>query len=719
MFEKKLHHLEHMISPRSIAVVGATRDKKKIGAIVLKNIIDGGFSGKIYPVNPSAGLIQKLQAYSNYAELPQIPDLAVIAVPANIVPLVLEEIGKKGTKNVIILSAGFKEVGEKGKIAEEELIAIAEKYTISIIGPNCLGLLNAQSKLNATFGEASLLSGNLRFISQSGAIATSFFDWAGKAGLGFSEFVTLGNKANIGENDILEYWQSKSLESSKQKQRQVQSGLSAYEPIGLYLESIVNGEKFFEHLKKISPNNPVFLLKPGKSNGAQKAMMSHTGSIAGNDAVLSAVLQEAGVIRCHGMEDLFDLAKAFAWESAPRNNKVVVISNAGGPAVLSADLIEEAGLEMALLNNKTHQILFENLPRTANINDPIDVLGDALAERYAVALDAVLADSAVDAVVVLLTPQMTTQISETAQIISQASAKFGKPIVTAFIGGSQVAKGESILNAHKIPCFRYPDRAIWVLGRMWAWEKWRREHQKVEKIKQSSFKIKKSVKKIVQSFGNAHVQTLSPLDANKIMRASGISTTATSHALSLESAEVFLKSHKKIVLKISSSALLHKTELHGVIVGIDDNKKLQNAWKELSRTLKKIKKMDASAHIMMQKQIDDGIELIVGVKTDSNFGKVLLFGAGGIMVELISDRNLHTLPLSQKEIETMIAHSKINTLLRGYRGKKPYASKKLVKTILRLIPLALSSEIDQIEINPLIITQKDCFAVDAKILLKV
>ncbi len=718
MFEKKLHHLEHMISPRSIAVVGATRDKKKIGAIVLKNIIDGGFSGKIYPVNPAAGIIQKLQAYSNYSELPQTPDLAVIAVPANVVPLVLEEIGKKGTKNVIILSAGFKEVGEKGKIAEEELIAIAKKYTISIIGPNCLGILNATKKLNATFGEASLFSGNLRFISQSGAIATSFFDWAGKAGLGFSEFITLGNKANINENDILDYWQSKSLESSKERQLQVQSGLSSYEPIGLYLESIVNGEKFFEHIKKISPSNPIFLLKPGKSNGAQKAMLSHTGSIAGNDAVLDAALHEAGVIRCHGMEDLFDLAKAFAWESSPLNNKVVVISNAGGPAVLSADLIEEAGLEMAVLNTKTHKILLENLPRTANINDPIDVLGDALADRYATALNAVLADNAVDAVVVLLTPQMTTQISETAKIISDASTKFGKPIVTAFIGGSQVAKGESILNARKIPCFRYPDRAIWVLGRMWAWEKWRQEHKKPEKLKQSNLKIKKPAQKLLHLYTKSNVQALSPLQADKVMSASGICTSPLRAALTFESAETFLQRHKKIVLKISSSALLHKTELHGVIAHIDTPQKLRLAWKELSRTLKKVKRSDQNAEIIVQKQIVDGIELIVGVKTDSNFGKVLLFGAGGIMVELISDRNLHTLPLSQKEIEKLIKNSKINKLLVGYRGNKPYATKKLVKTILRLIPLALASEIDQIEINPLIITPKEVFAVDGKIILK-
>lgn len=716
MFEKKIHHLEAMISPKSIAIVGAAHDRKKIGAIVLRNIIDGGFAGKIYPVNPAGGVIQKLRAYQTYQDIPQVPDLAVVAVPASVVPAVLEEIGQKGTRNVIVLSAGFKEVGESGKVAEEELIVIAKKYNISIIGPNCLGLLNAPAKLNATFGASSLLSGNLRFISQSGAIATSFFDWAGKAGLGFSEFVTLGNKANINENDILEYWQSKSLESAKERQRQVQHGLSPYEPIGLYLESIVDGENFLEHLKHMSRSNPIFLLKPGKSSGAQKAMMSHTGSIAGNDAVLDAALHEAGVIRCHGMEDLFDLAKAFAWEESPRANKVAVISNAGGPAVLSADLIDEAGLEMAVLSSRTHTILQKNLPATANIHDPIDVLGDALADRYAVAIDAVLGDAGVDAVVVLLTPQLTTQIIETAKIISAASAKFGKPIVTAFIGGSQVAKGESILNAHKVPCFRYPDRAIWVLGRMWAWENWRREHQKSDGAKKIG--LRRPVQKMLQSFVRTNASVLSPLQANKLLVTHKICTPASMPALTFDFAEAFLSRHKKVVLKISSSALLHKTELQGVHVDIDTPKKLRVAWKQLSRVLKQIKRTDKAAEIMVQKQIDAGLELIVGVKTDSNFGKVLLFGAGGIMVELLADRNLHTLPISEKEVGLMIKNSKINKLLVGYRGNKPYPIKKLVKIMLRLASLALAEEISEIEINPLIITHKDVFAVDGKVLLK-
>lgn len=716
MFEKKLHHLEYLLSPRSVAVVGASHEKKKIGAIVLQNIIKGGFAGKIYPVNPSAGTLQKLPAYASYKDIPQVPDLAVVAVPAAVVLTVLEEIGQKGTRNVIVLSAGFKEVGEKGKEAEEKLIAIAKKYNLSIIGPNCLGILNAVSKLNATFGQAALLSGNLRFISQSGAIATSFFDWADKAGLGFSEFVTLGNKAVSNENDILEYWQSESHQSFREKQKKIQKGLSPYEPVGLYLESIADGQKLLKHLKKMSRTNPIFLLKPGKSSGAQKAMMSHTGSIAGNDAVLDAALHEAGVIRCHGMEDLFDLAKAFAWEKAPNGNKVAVISNAGGPAVLSADLIEEAGLEVASLSSKTQKILQEKLPATANIHDPVDVLGDALADRYASAIETVLADTGVDALIVLLTPQLTTQVPETAKIISAASSRFRKPIVTAFIGGSQVAKGESILNVHKIPCFRYPDRAIWVLGRMWAWESWRREHQKDKKLKEAK-KISFATQKILNSFIENNTRILSPLQADRLLKASGICVPESLPALTIESVELFLSRHKKIVLKISSSALLHKTELHGVFADIDTPQKLRSSWKEITRILKKIKRSDKFAEIMMQVQIEDGIELIVGVKTDSNFGKVLLFGAGGIMVELLADRNLHTLPVSEQEVKTLIKNSKINKLLVGYRGHKPYAISKLVKVILRLISLAQASEIREIEINPLIITHKEAFAVDGKVLL--
>ncbi len=717
MLPSKSHHLDQMLTPHSIAVVGASHDQKKIGGILLSNIVSGGFEGKIYPVNPAGGHIQKLRAYKSYQLIPKIPDLAIVAVPAVVVPDVLREIGQKGTKNVIVLSAGFKEIGAQGMAAEQELITIAKQYNLSIIGPNCLGILNAPGKLNATFGEASLIPGNLRFISQSGAIATSFFDWAGKAGLGFDQFITLGNKSVVNENDILEHWQSIALPTQKEISQRIKNGLSPYSPIGLYLESIVDGQKFLEHVKKMCQHQPLFILKPGKSSDAQKAMMSHTGSIAGNDAVLDAALHEAGVIRCHGMEDLFDLSKAFAWEKAPRTNRVAVISNAGGPGVLSADLIAEAGLKIAPLTPKTHATLQANLPVAANINDPIDVLGDALADRYATAIHAVLADKNVDALVVLLTPQMTTQISETAKIISTASAKYGKPIVTAFIGGSQVAKGETILHAHKIPCFRYPDRAIWVLGQMWKWEQSRRDNKLLGSAPLHKT-LTRPAQKLLQALVDKQSTILTPLQADRLLDAANISTPISMPVATLGHAEKFFLRHKKIALKISSNALLHKTELHGVIVKIDTIQKLHDAWKKISVTLKKIKRTDPLAEIMAQTHIAHGVELIVGVTTDANFGKVLLFGAGGIMVELLNDRNLHTLPMNEKHIDQVIAKSKINKLLIGYRGSKPLARKKLIKTISQLICLAQAEQIQDIEINPLIVTERDVFAVDGKVVLK-
>lgn len=717
MFKPKQHHLDHLLSPRSVAVVGASREKEKIGAIVLKNILDGKFFGTIYPINPAGGKIQKLHAYKNYSDTPTIPDLAIVAVPAPIVPHVLEEIGRKGTKHVVILSAGFKEMGGAGIAAEKQLVSLAQKYHLNILGPNCLGFLNSKIKLNATFGKASLLPGNLRFISQSGAIATSFFDWADQVGLGFEQFITLGNKATITENDILENWKSHIVPSKKHIDTQQKSGLSSYQPIGLYLESISQGKKFLKHLNHISLTNPIFILKPGKSSGAQKAMMSHTGSIAGNDAVLEVALKETGVIRCHGMEDLFDLAKAFAFENAPKTSSVAVISNAGGPGVMSADLLAEAGLHIAELSKKTQEILQKNLPAAANIHDPIDVLGDALAERYAVAINAVLADSNVSALVVLLTPQMTTQIKQTAQIISVASAKFGKPIVTAFIGGSQITEGAAVLHAHKIPCYLYPDRAIWVLGKMFEWQNWRQKQKKISKVSVSTIHIPSSAEKMLSSFFNSKNSVLTPLQSDRLLDASTLLTPVCMPLQSLESAHKFLSKHKKIVLKISSSKLLHKTELHGVFTNIDSPKKLNESWKKISHGIQKIRRSDAQAEILAQTHIDDGLELIVGVKTDSNFGKILLFGAGGIMVEILGDKNLHTLPMTEIEIRNLLETSKIFPLLKGYRGQKPYAIKKLVQTVSKLISLALSPEIREIEINPLIITHTDVFAVDGKVLL--
>ena len=418
--------INKLLAPRSIAVVGASSNSHKLGAILLKNIIEGGYKGVVYPVNGHETTIAGLPVYSHYAQIPQIPDLAIIAIPAQFVLDVVREIGQKGTKAVVIISAGFKETGREGALLEAELVAVAKEFGLSILGPNCLGHVYTPKKLNATFGQGISRAGRMHFISQSGAIATSIFDWAEHHELGFLDFITLGNKAVLTENDFLEYW----LENPAEKVRDAQRlDSSSYHPIGMYLESLTDGSRFIELATQVAKNNPLFILKPGKSSAAQKAMQSHTGAIAGDDVVLSQAFTQAGVIRCHTIEDMFDLAKAFSWSDAPEGKRIAILSNAGGPAVVSSDAVIEAGLEMAPLSKETKELLTRHLPRAASIVNPVDVLGDALSDRYEKALRLLLEEDKVDAIMVILTPQVMTEIEKTALVIGRLSQKYRKPIL--------------------------------------------------------------------------------------------------------------------------------------------------------------------------------------------------------------------------------------------------------------------------------------------------
>lgn len=474
-------NLSKLFSPKSVAVVGASREANKIGGIVVKNILDSGYKGLVYPVNPKAEKIEELKCYPDYSSLPKVPDLAVVAIPAQFVIEALEQVGEKGTKNVVVFSAGFKEIGDEGEELERQLVEVARKYEINLLGPNCLGFVNNLTPVNVTFGQVVSNPGNLRFVSQSGAIASSIFDWFEATGLGFSEFVTLGNKSVISENEVLEYWLGQKRDLVEE---QFGKGLSGVWPVGLYLESIVDGKKFMELVAEIVKLDPVFVLKPGKSEAAAKAMQSHTGALAGEDAVFDQALAQVGAIRCESLEDMFELSRAFAWEVAPKGPRVVVVSNAGGPAVISADAVGEVGLELAPIDDGTLTQLREHLPRAASVKNPVDVLGDALAQRYADAIEIVMKEERVDALVVILTPQVMTQIEETAELIAKASAKYpDKPIMCSFMGGTHVAAGEEILNKARIPSFRFPERAIKAVAAMW---KWRETSNKEQVILQGS-----------------------------------------------------------------------------------------------------------------------------------------------------------------------------------------------------------------------------------------
>lgn len=711
--------LTTLFYPASVAVIGASRSQEKLGTIILKNIVDSGFKGKVYPVNPHAEEILGNKVYPNIESLPEIPELVIIAVPSEVVVKEVGQAGQKGVKNVVVLSAGFKEIGKDGEKLEKDLIETANKHQMNLLGPNCLGFVNKLCPINATFGEPIKESGNLRFISQSGAIAAGLFDWCNANQIGISEFVTLGNKAGLNENDILHYFYQQSQNKLTDHNG---SGLSHVEPIGLYLESISDGGEFLKLTSEISKVNPIFMIKPGKTQAAAKAMQSHTGAIAGEDSVLEAVLEQAGVIRCETLEDFFDLSRAFAWEDVPQSPKVAVVSNAGGPAVISADAVIEEGLQLAPFDEETKKKLSEKLPRSASIVNPVDILGDALADRFFDALEILLQNKEVDSLIIILTPQIMTQIEQTAQTIGDLSKKYQKPILCSFIGGNLVAEGEKKLNDYKIPSFRYPERAIAALGKMWQFKKRQQKNSKPQTTESISLDDgSNEVRQIIQRAVNEKQRALDNIAADKILKSVGINTPPTKIAASFEEAKAFAQEYGyPVVLKLSSPGLLHKREIGGVLTGIVDEQGLNDAWHKMIRKLEQLdEKYRDKVEFQIQKDINNGIEVLVGIRHDPTFGAVLLFGAGGYYTELIGDRNLHLLPITKEEIIDLVGRSKAFKVLKGKDEKPDYALDKLYDLILRMSKLEMMiKEADEIEINPVIVTVNNVWAVDAKVILK-
>ncbi len=709
--------LKPLFSPKSVAVVGASQEPHKLGAIVLKNIIESGFKGKVYPVNPNYESLADLTCYKSLADLPEVPELAVLAVPASVVAQILKECAQKNIQNAVVFAAGYREIGPEGKKLEQELIDLAKNSHLNLLGPNCLGFVNNQTPINATFGKPPKNLGNLRFISQSGAIAASLFDWCEQNELGFRQFITLGNKAVLNEHDVLNYFLADSDWTTDE------DGLSNLNPIGLYLESISDGPEFLRIAKEVGKKNPIFLLKPGKTPSAAKAMSSHTGAIAQEDDILQALVEQAGITRCQTLQEFFDFAKAFSWENLPAGPQVAIVSNAGGPAVVSADAVSLAGLELAKLDEETKKKLGEILPRAASLINPVDVLGDALADRYLQAIEILLQKPEVDSLLVLLTPQIMTQIEKTAWVIGESSKKFAKPIFCSFMGGVSVSYGEGILNKYKIPSFRFPEEAISAISAMYKYKIAQARldlEQKSLANTEARADILENARKIVQTAVNNKEQALDNIRADAVISSAEIPTPPTASPINLQEAEDFVsKNGYPVVLKLSSHKLLHKREVGGIILDISSDQALAEAWHQLERKTTELpEELKVGMGFQIQKDVSKGVELIVGVKQDPTFGSVLLFGAGGMFAELIADKNLHLLPINMEEAKKLVEKSKVYKVLKGKSEEPPYALTKLYQLIVNMGQLAkMLPEAKEIEINPVIIDLNNVWAVDSKVVL--
>jgi acetyl coenzyme A synthetase (ADP forming)-like protein len=709
--------LSQLLSPKSIAIVGASRSPEKVGAIVLRNVLSSKFPGKVYAVNPNVQELDGVQSFPDVNSLPEIPDLAIIAIPAIKVSEILNQIGEKGIKNVVVFSSGFKEIGEVGEKLEKELLDMAAKYKINVLGPNCLGFVNNRVPINATFGQTQNIHGNLRFISQSGAIAASLFDWCQSMDLGFSEFVTLGNKTVVNENDVLKYFNK----SETPYPNAEEEGLSSVNPIGMYLESVTNGPEFVRVTSEVGKKNPIFIIKPGKTKEAARAMHSHTGAIAGEDDIFESAVMQAGIARCNTLEDFFDIARAFSWENAPKGPRVAIVSNAGGPAVISADAVTQAGLKLAEFSDETRSKLSQVLPRSASILNPVDVLGDALADRYAAACETISETDQADALIIILTPQMMTQVENTAKIIGELSFKYKKPIFCSFIGGRLVGEGEQILNKAKIPSFRFPERAIAAVGAMWKWKERQSQLARETGVAKTEIPAEpETIKTIIDQAAKSNQQSLDSLQANEIALNLGIPAPPTTAVKTLEEAKNFTAQNGwPFVLKLTSPSLFHKSRMGGVVTGIWNEDQLELAWDRLNHKLMEFpESAREGVRFQIQKEVSSGVEVIVGLKHDPTFGPVLLFGAGGELAELVEDKNIKILPVDRQRVQELVEKSKVYKLLQNAPGEPPYALGKLYDLIVKFTQIVpMIPEATDIEINPVIVTHNNVWAVDVKMIL--
>ncbi len=701
--------LKSLLEPKSIAVIGVSRDKTKLGRFVFESILNHGYKGKVHPVNPKAQKIGKYKCFKDVKSIHEEVDLVVIAIPSKFVCQVIENCGEKGVKNVVIISSGFSETGQEGLKEELKIKRLANSKGINVLGPNCLGIISSNVKLNATFAINEVKEGKIAFLSQSGALGTSVLDWAEESGVGLSHFISIGNKADLSENDFLEYF-------SKDKD---------IEAIALYLEDFYDGKEFLKITSKIE--KPIIILKPGKSQAAKKALGSHTGSLAQDDLIVSKALKQARVLRVETIEDLFNIMKLYSCGKEMKGNRIAIVTNAGGPGVITTDAAELNGLKLAELTNKNQQYLALKLPGAANFRNPVDVLGDALSDRYQVALKTVVKDKNVDGVIVILTPQLMTEIEETAEVIYNISRKTEKSIISVFIGGKEVKKGIEILKKKDLPYICYPTDAVKSLNNLLNSKKLKKR-KNINRVK--NVVSKKNRSKVGSIIKDSH-GSIGAQISEKILKLYNIPVLESYFPQDIAAARKFAKQLSyPVVMKLIHPKLLHKVDINAVKLNINADEELGSAFSELEKLANKLKLKEYK--IEMQHFVKDALELIIGVKLNKNqfvdldgekmlrrggFGHVIVFGMGGIYTEVYKDVSLRISPFSNRDIDEMINETKVSKILKGARGRK-YNLGKIEEVLAGLNQLVNDfPQISELDINPLFAKGKNVWAADVKMIL--
>ena len=667
-----------------MAVVGASRTPGKLGHAVLQNILQHGYEGAVYPINPQSQEILGLRSYPSVLLVPGPVDLAVILVPSRQVSQVLVECGEKGVRGAIVISAGFREVGSEGRHREHDLMSIARRYGMRLIGPNSLGLIDTVVRLNASFAAGMPARGTIAFMSQSGALCTSILDVALAQQVGFSRFVSLGNKADADEITFVTAWQNDPCTNV----------------IMAYLEGIERGSEFMRIARETSSQKPIIAIKSGTTSGGSRAVSSHTGTLAGSERAYEAAFRQSGVIRAQSVQDLFDYAIAFARQPLLALDRIAIVTNAGGPGIMATDACERAGLQLASLEAHSMERLRAVLPSAASVLNPIDLLGDALADRYSVALETVAHDANVGGIVVILTPQIMTEVEATASVIGELSQRVDKPIVGCFMGQDTVAPGIHILNRHRVPNYPVPERAVAALAAMRRYRLWReRPPQQLETMAGDQDLVRRAFEQ-VRAEGRL---AMGDTETRDIMAAYGIPTPATHLARNPEEAVHWAEEIGfPVAVKISSPDILHKTDVGGVKLNVRTPGEVRDAFELMIYRASRYMPEAEIWGCLVQQMILEGKEVIAGMHRDPHFGPLMMFGLGGIYVESLRDVTFRIAPFDRREAREMIGEIKAAGILRGTRGEGPVDVEALADALLRLSQLVVDfPEIVEFDVNPL------------------
>jgi len=697
--------LDAFFKPNAVAIIGASQSPGKLGYTVLANVIESGFRGNIYPINPKASQIYNLKAYPSVADLPETPDLAVIVIPYNHVPNAMRECGEKGIKAVVVISAGFREASVEGMERELEVIEIAKKYDIRVIGPNCLGIIDTYTPLNATFAAGTPPQGTIAFMSQSGALQTAILDWSLAArDLGFSKFVSLGNKADVAETDLMLAW-------ADDPESHV---------ILAYVEGVPNGQEFIKVARQVSRKKPILVLKSGVTESGSRAVSSHTGSLAGSEAAYDAAFYQAGVLRLDSLQELFDNARAFANQPLLKGDRIAIITNAGGPGILATDMLERRGMRLARFENSTIQKIKDGLPDAASAVNPVDVLGDALSDRYAAALELVAADPNVDGVICIVTPQAMTEIVETANAIGKLSQRIDKPVLGAFMGEERAKAGEDVLASYGIPNYKFPEHAARAFAAMRDYVEIR-DRPDPEMVR---FDVDQdAVKKVFEDVRAEGRVSVGEAESRAIAKAYGLRLPQSELAATAEEAVKVADSiGYPVVLKIASPDILHKTDVGGVKVGLGNASDVRDAFDLIVYRAQRYVPDARIWGCLVQEMVPtDGIEVLVGMSKDPQFGPLVTFGLGGILVEALKDVTFRVAPFGREDAEAMLDEIRAHSLLRGVRGRPPADRDALVETLLRIGQMVTDfPEIVEMDINPLMVYEqgRGAVALDMRLVLK-